>query len=124
MKNTSKLFEMLKQLTEGPTISTSLTNLSNTKMVSVGYFGVILLLIPTVITVVYTVKYGTINGAIVGPISVFLMMLGMIMSMGIILWLGDKSREYLKLKNHFQLISLLFYSTIYLYIFSSHFLGY
>lgn len=122
-KNTKNLFEMLHQLKEGQIISTSLTDLSDTKMVSVGYTGAILLLISAVINIVFNLMYGTINGNIGGPISVFLMIFAIMLLIWSITWFINKSKEYSKIKNQFQLIFLIFSITLMFYIVSMHILG-
>ncbi|MBI5679441.1 MAG: hypothetical protein HZC47_00875 [Methanobacterium sp.] len=110
--NTKKLFEMLNQFKENQTVSVSLNDLSDSAIPMLGYIGLFLLLISSVLDLIVTATYGTINGNIGGPIVAGLLLLAMILIFTSMIWYLTKINENSKIQYHWQL----FLGILFIYI--------
>lgn len=102
--NTKLLFEMLNQFNEFHAISTTLKDFSNTKMVKIGYMGMILLFISLTTHLISSILYGTINVNIGGPITVISLFLGFLLFIIASICALTKIRQNTKILYHMQLI--------------------
>ncbi len=98
--NTKKLFEMLNQFKEGQNVSTSLNDYSNSKIPMIGYIGLLLLIVSSVLNLIITATYGTINDSIWGPIAVLTLLLSFILIFTSMGWYLTKINENSKIQYH------------------------
>lgn len=108
--NTNRLFKMLKQLKEGQTPSTSLTDYSANKFVLIGYVGIILLYASLFIQIILKWGQVTIFGPLTGnigntiAITLFFLLytLPWLLLFSFMIWAFKGLNE--KVSNHFNII--------------------
>ncbi len=113
---------MLNQFKEGHAVSVSLKDFSGNKIPIIGYIGLVMFLISSILDLIITVIYGTINN-ILGPIVVEILLLALILILTSMMWYLTKMKENSKISYHFQLFSLIFVIFIVLNEIKNHFIS-
>ncbi len=106
VSNTKRLFEMITQFKKGLGVSTTLEDLSNTKMIFWGYVGIVMLLLTAILNFIATVTE-TYNGITTSVILLFIAT-GFILSIRTQRWFMKNFKEGSRAIHYGLLFNILF----------------